>query len=363
MSLILDGSNGITFPNSSTQAVGFYGFKNRIINGGMAVSQYNGSSSVTPSSTTYVIDRFQLNITQASKITAQQLSASPPVGFSYYLGLSVAATATVGATDAFEILQSIEGLNTQDLAWGTANAKAVTLSAWVYSNVTGTFGGAIWLYGGSTSYPFTYTIAAANTWTQVSINIPGPTTGTWPTTSSGSIIVGFSLGAGTSKSGTAGTWASGTTYFSATGATSLMGSTSNYFYITGVQLEAGSTATSFDYRPYGTEFGLCQRYYNKLQDTSGLANSLGTMEIESSSVTFGTAPFSMRATPSSTFSGLTISDGSVTPTVTSVSGLATLTSSVSFSLNCSAATLTAGRAGRIRTGGSSTAYLDFSAEL
>ena len=273
MSLILDGSNGITFPNSSTQAVGFYGFKNRIINGAMAVSQYNGASSVTPSSTTYVIDRFQLNITQASKITAQQLSASPPVGFSYYLGLSVAATATVGATDAFEILQSIEGLNAQDLAWGTANAKAVTLSAWVYSNVTGTFGGAIWLYGGSTSYPFTYTIAAANTWTQVSINIPGPTTGTWPTTNSGSIIVGFSLGAGTSKSGTAGTWASGTTYFSATGATSLMGSTSNYFYITGVQLEAGSTATSFDYRPYGTELALCQRYYYQFSN-SGLSDNV-----------------------------------------------------------------------------------------
>ena len=251
-----------------------------------------------PSSTTYVIDRFQLNITQASKITAQQLSASPPVGFSYYLGLSVAATATVGATDAFEILQSIEGLNAQDLAWGTANAKAVTLSAWVYSNVTGTFGGAIWLYGGSTSYPFTYTIAAANTWTQVSINIPGPTTGTWPTTNSGSIIVGFSLGAGTSKSGTAGTWASGTTYFSATGATSLMGSTSNYFYITGVQLEAGSTATSFDYRPYGTELALCQRYY--VQIVKGSAGGLASASSYNSTRADGLMPLPvpMRSTPS-----------------------------------------------------------------
>ena len=30
-----------------------------------------------------------------------------------------------------------------------------------------------------------------------------------------------------------------------------------------VQLEKGSTATSFDYRPYGTELALCQRYYWK----------------------------------------------------------------------------------------------------
>ena len=48
MSLILDGSNGITFPNSSTQAVGFYGFKNRIINGGMVIDQRNAGASVTP---------------------------------------------------------------------------------------------------------------------------------------------------------------------------------------------------------------------------------------------------------------------------------------------------------------------------
>jgi hypothetical protein len=35
----------------------------------------------------------------------------------------------------------------------------------------------------------------------------------------------------------------------------------DYIDITGVQLEKGSTATSFDYRPYGTELALCQRYY------------------------------------------------------------------------------------------------------
>ena len=38
MSLILDGSNGITFPNSSTQAVGFYGFENSIINSNPLIS-------------------------------------------------------------------------------------------------------------------------------------------------------------------------------------------------------------------------------------------------------------------------------------------------------------------------------------
>jgi hypothetical protein len=32
-----------------------------------------------------------------------------------------------------------------------------------------------------------------------------------------------------------------------------------------VQVEKGSTATSFDYRPYGTELNLCQRYFENVQ--------------------------------------------------------------------------------------------------
>jgi len=239
-------------------------FKNRIINGGMVVSQWNGTSSTTPSVTGagsgFVVDRFRLAFSQSSKLTGQQLSASPPAGFINYSGISVAATASVGASDYFLYGQPVEGLNITDLAWGTANAKSVTLSALVYSNVTGTFGGSINNSAYNRSYPFTYTISSANTWTQISVTIPGDTTGTWLTTSGVGAYVWFSLGTGTTNSGTAGSW-SGSTYYSSTGATSLMGSTSNYLYITGVQLEVGTVATSFDYRPYGTEFSLCQRYF------------------------------------------------------------------------------------------------------
>jgi hypothetical protein len=75
------------------------------------------------------------------------------------------------------------------------------------------------------------------------------------------VYVCFGLGAGSTYSGTAGAWAtSANRIFSATGATSVVGTNGATFYITGVQLEKGSTATSFDYRPYGTELALCQRY-------------------------------------------------------------------------------------------------------
>ena len=261
MSLILDGSNGITFPNSSTQAVGFYGFKNRIINGAMVIDQRNAGASVTPTASAYTLDRWFASISQSSKFSVQQNAGSvtPPVGFVNYLGVTSLSAYTVGASEFFQITQQIEGLNIGDLGWGTANAKTVTLSFQVYSSLTGTFGGVLANGAFNRSYPFSYSIPVANTWTTISITIAGDTSGTWLTTNGIGIYTMFSLGSGSTVSGTAGSWA-GAGYRSATGATSVVGTNGATFYITGVQLEAGSTATSFDYRPYGTELSLCQRY-------------------------------------------------------------------------------------------------------
>jgi hypothetical protein len=247
------------------------GFKNKLINGNFMISQYNGSSAVTPTSdSTYFIDRYYSTNSQASKLTFQQNggSVTPPAGFANYLGTSVAATATVGTGDYFGFSQRIEGFNTSDLAWGTANAKTVTLSFWVYSNTTGTFGGSLTNGAFNYSYPFTYTISAANTWQQISITIAGPTAGTWVGATNGiGLRVYWSIGCGSSYQGTAGTWTNGVGYLAGIGSTSLMGSTSNYFYITGVQLEVGTTATNFDFRSIGTELGLCQRYYQTVPFT------------------------------------------------------------------------------------------------
>jgi len=241
------------------------GFKNRIINGAMVIDQRNAGASVTPASGagSYTVDRFFVYVNQASKLTAQQNAGSvtPPVGFSKYLGITSSSAYSLGATDVFQLTQSIEGNNTYDLAWGTANAKTVTLSFQVYSSLTGTFGGAILNYAQTRSYPFSYTISSANTWTTISITIAGDTGGTWVGASSaGALTVSWGLGVGSTYSGTAGSW-SGSTYYSSTGATSVVGTNGATFYITGVQLEVGTTATNFDYRSYGTELALCQRYY------------------------------------------------------------------------------------------------------
>ena len=269
MSIILDGTLGITSPNEtitgSLNTPNTFGFKNRIINGAMMIDQRNAGASVNNTAAglgTYTLDRWLAYGTAATKFSIQQNAGAvtPPAGFTNYLGVTSSAATTVASTDLYYITQRLEGFNVADLGWGTANAHPVTLSFWVRSSLTGTFGGALLNSAGTRSYPFTYTISSANTWTQISITVVGETTGAWLTNNGIGIAVVFGLGVGSTYSGTAGTWA-GTNYISATGSVSVVGTSGATFYITGVQLEKGSVATSFDYRPYGTELSLCQRYY------------------------------------------------------------------------------------------------------
>jgi len=241
----------------------YNGFKNRIINGAMVIDQRNAGASVTPTANAYTLDRWYFFVSQSSKLTSQQNAGAvtPAVGFSNYLGVTSSSAYAITASDNFVIVQRAEGFNTFDLAWGTANAATVTLSFRVYSSLTGTFGGAIQNSAQARSYPFTYSVPVANTWTSISVTIAGDTSGTWIGATNGTgLILNFGLGVGSNQSGSASSWQAGN-ITSATGAVSVVGTNGATFYITGVQLEKGSTATSFDYRPYGAELQLCQRYY------------------------------------------------------------------------------------------------------
>jgi hypothetical protein len=264
------GGDQITFPDASTQNTGAtgFGFKNRLINGNMVIDQRNAGASVTPTTDgTYTLDRWKTSLTQSSKFSVQQQTSVVPDGFTYALKATSLSAYSVGSGDTFSIYQVLEGFNIADLSWGTANAKTVTLSFRVYSSLTGTFGGAIVAPSFGFSYPFSYSVPTANTWTTISVTIAGPTSGTFGNTSANGFSVFFGLGSGATLSGTAGAWASSSA-LTATGATSVVGTSGATFYITGVQLEKGSTATSFDYRPYGTELQLCQRYFWPLRGTA-----------------------------------------------------------------------------------------------
>ena len=258
------GGDSITFADGSVNSSGFIGHRNRIINGAMVIDQRNAGVSVTPTDQSYTLDRWSQFLSQSSKLTIQQNAGSvtPPAGFTNYLGVTSTSAYSITSSDYFNLYQYIEGFNVADLNWGTANAKTVTLSFWVRSSLTGTFGGSLMNSTPNRSYPFTYTISSANTWEQKSITVAGDTSGTWLTTNGIGLRVLFGLGMGSNLTGPAGAWA-GAAYYGASGATSVVGTNGATFYITGVQLERGSTASSFEYRSYQKELMLCQRYYCK----------------------------------------------------------------------------------------------------
>jgi hypothetical protein len=240
-------------------------FRNKIINGACVIDQRNNGSAVTANGA-YPIDRFYIEYSMDGAYSAVR-DTTAPTGFINSLKFTTTtADASLSASQYVICSQPIEGLNCTDLNWGAAAASAgqtaqpVTLSFWARSSLTGTFGGSLKNSGSSRSYPFSYTISSANTWEQKSITIAGDTSGTWLTTNGLGINLSFSLGAGSNFVGTAGTWA-GANYLTSTGATSVIGTLNATFYITGVQLEAGTTASPFEYRQYGTELQLCQRYY------------------------------------------------------------------------------------------------------
>jgi hypothetical protein len=310
MSITVNGTNGLTFNDGSAQntaATGF-GFKNRIINGAMMIDQRNAGASVTPTNAQYSVDRWAAVLTQASKFTMQQNAGSvtPPVGFTNYLGITSSSAYSVLTGDAFGFYQWVEGFNCADLAWGTANAQTVTLSFLVRSSLTGTFGGSIINNAANRSYVFSYTISAANTWEQKTITIAGDQSGTWLTNNGAGIMVRYGIGSGSTFTGTAGSWGAGN-IVQPTGSVSVVGTSGATFYITGVQLEKGSTATSFDYRPYGTELALCQRYYAKTfpqgtapAQNAGVGGAVGGQD--SGSGAYGSQlqwrfPVTMRASP------------------------------------------------------------------
>jgi hypothetical protein len=242
------------------------GFKNRIINGEMKISQRKGASSdLIANIVQYTIDRWCAVSSPQNKITVQQNAGSvtPPSGYTNYLGVTVTTAYTLASTgDFFNIVQFIEGYNAADLAWGTASAKTVAVSFWVRGSVTGTYSFALRNDASNRSYVSTYVINASNTWEYKTIIIPGCTDGTWLTDNGRGVEVNFDLGRSASyETSTANTWLTGSGSVRLAGTVKLIENASATLYITGVQFEKSTVATAFDYRSIGTELELCRRYY------------------------------------------------------------------------------------------------------
>lgn len=276
------------------------GMMNRVINGDMRIDQRNNGASVV---TGFAVDRFMLLFNIAGKLSAgRNLNGqSSPSGFTHNLGVTTTTAYVPTTPDTFGIRQGIEGNNVADLAWGTAGAKAVTLSFNVLSSVTGTHSGAVSNGAATRSYPYTFSIPVANVWTAVSVNIPGDTAGVWATDAGLGVELRWNLGSGTSYSAAAGAW-SNSNAVGATGAVSVVSTLGAKFHITGIQFEAGSK-TPFSFRSYTEEIALCHRYC--AVDAYAANMVVATGQAHTTSDAYGLIPLNsaMRVVPTATITG------------------------------------------------------------
>lgn len=292
------------------------GTRNRIINGAMAIDQRNEGTAVSvsnPFAAPFAVDRWKGFASGGFPTGAFSLGrsqATSPAGFHYHLAATcTTADTSIATTDRYYLEQVIEGHNVDDLDWGTAAAKTVTLSFWAFSTLPGTYCVAFIDATGSRSYVAEYTINAASTWERKVITVPGETTGTnWNKANGAGLTLRFSLAAGTTYQGAAGTWHAAS-YEATANQVNFMGSaTDRVFRLTGVQLEEGVTATPFERRSYGQELALCQRYFQILRFVTRFAttsaNNLASM----------VPPVALRAAPTATRTGNAVAsteDGSV----------------------------------------------------
>lgn len=233
-------------------------YRNRLINGDFTISQ-RSSALTTTTGGTYIADRWSLsssnaNITYSMFATAN-LTPNPMAG-----RLSATTGTAAGAANFWGLVQAIEGTLVADLRWGTASASTITVSFWLRSSITGTFGVAIRNSAINRSYVTSVTQNVASTWEYKTVTIPGDQSGTWLTTTGVGINVHITAGAGTNFLTTANTWTAGN-FLGPTGMTNAMATNGNTFDVTGVQVESGSVATPYEFRPFTTEMLLCQRYF------------------------------------------------------------------------------------------------------
>jgi hypothetical protein len=341
-------------------------FKNRIINGNMTVSQYTNGATLTNvfNSGTYFVDRFRTggNNFATGRYSISQPSDAPS-GFSKSVRIDVTTTQTVN--DLWTITQAIEGYNTSDFNLGTATAKALTLSFWVKGGTVGTY--ALYLHNtdDTRSFVTTYTINSADTWEYKTISIAAPTSGTFSTINTKSLRVDWVLNVATAGiTASLNTWISGD-FTAASGCVNLLAVSGGNWSITGVQLEVGTVATSFDFRSYGTELALCQRYFARFNSLGGAYRGVGAGVTESATSISCVVkyPVAMRAGPTASGTGLATYDGSSVRAVTAFATQYSGSDAMNINLTVGGGGMTTNRPANLISDNSGTGYFDLSVEL
>lgn len=238
--------------------------RNKIINPSFTINQRGVVGSINTSG--YPVDRWHFAVSGGynSKIGIQLATGAADfsqISDNYVYAFCSTTFASPAAGDYAMLRQFIEGYNVAELAWGTAQAKPITIS--FKANSTGA------------AAPFTmcvYVRNLDNTRSHVvpvtingtgrySVTIPGCTDGTWNKTNGIGMEVGFTFGSGSTYVAPASKTWHAASYIAVAGQSNIATNTNNTVSLTDVQVEVGTVATPIEWRPFGLEFALCQRYY------------------------------------------------------------------------------------------------------
>jgi len=363
--------------------------RNMVINGGMNVSQRGTSLTMAHDGVQsgYLLDRFGISMggNQETFDGAYSQASDGPNGVSANSILWTTGTAesAVAADEIFYIYQVIEAQNCQRLSLGTSASKQVTLSFYVNSSITGTYGVSIYkpdAAGGLTVsiVTGTYTISSADTWERKTITFPSGTASSLGITDDNGqgLFINWHLQAGSDYTATDGTswgdYATGKWAFghAQNGVVTTAGAT---WGITGVQMEVGPIATEFEQEDISTTLAKCQRYCQRFpaQDQAdagdftflGMGYNASTTEQEASFP----LPVTMRIEPTGTFSGNFRVLHAATATAVSsgpvISDAASSNSCLLISSTVGSTALTVGQASGLGQNDDVDAHAIFDAEL
>ena len=256
---------GIVTATSFVPTEGQLSHRNKVINGAMTISQRGASFAAA--NNVFTLDRYKIFGSHNGAVTVTQ-SATSPDGFAKSLKVDVTtADTSIAAGQYIQLNHRIEAQDLQDLAYGTSDAKTITVSFYVRSNVTGNYSFAIQLPDNSNKQvSLVYTINSANTWERKTFSIAGDTSGGINDDNGNGFNIFWNLAIGSQY--TSGTqrsaWhAYADADFAAGHAVNLLSSTSNEWHLTGVQIEVGDIATAYEFRTYGEELMRCMRYYER----------------------------------------------------------------------------------------------------
>lgn len=223
------------------------GSRNRLINGCFRVDQRNNGVSVTLtlSGINYYLDRWYAYTTGVPCLIGQYNKSASN-------GKRLGIIGSTGTTSVV-VGQRIESKNCNDLAGGNA-----TLSATLYNSLAGSVTWAAYYANtadtfGTVASP-TRTLIATGTFAATATATNFNATFAVPSAATTGIEIVFTGGAQASSSA---------------------------WWIEDVQLEKGSTVTPFEYRSYGNEMVLCQRYLPAFRSASTLSLS-GKMDSSTS---------------------------------------------------------------------------------